>query len=351
MKQLVHGGDWMGYRERFGRDALDFSANVSPLGLPEGVAQAIRDALPLADRYPDPLCRTLRAALSRAEGVPQEHILCGNGAADLIFRLVWAVKPHKALVTAPTFAEYASALDTVGCEVKRFFLDETNDFAPTDALVDAVDESIDMVFLCQPNNPTGQAADRALMRRILAKCEAVGALLAVDECFLDFLPDGEALTMKPELAAHGGLFILKAFTKLYGMAGVRLGYGLCADAALLERMRRAGQPWTVSALAQAAGLAALTQRDYVRQVRALIETERPYLLAGLRALGLRVIAGRANYLLFRADETLGERLEARGALIRRCGNYPGLDDTWYRTAVRTRRENDALLAALREVLA
>lgn len=117
MKQLVHGGDWMGYRERFGRDALDFSANVSPLGLPEGVAQAIRDALPLADRYPDPLCRTLRAALSRAEGVPQERILCGNGAADLIFRLVWAVKPHKALVTAPTFAEYASALDTVECEV------------------------------------------------------------------------------------------------------------------------------------------------------------------------------------------------------------------------------------------
>ena len=109
------------------------------------MAQAIREALAEADRYPDPLCRTLRAALSRAEGVPPEHIFCGNGAADLIFRLVWAVKPHKALVTAPTFAEYASALDTVGCEVKRFFLDETNDFAPTDALVDAVDESIDMV--------------------------------------------------------------------------------------------------------------------------------------------------------------------------------------------------------------
>ena len=87
--------------------------------------------------------------------MPQEHILCGNGAADLIFRLVWAVKPHKALVTAPTFAEYASALDTVGCEVKRFFLDETKDFAPTDALVDAVDESIDMVFLCRRTTRRG----------------------------------------------------------------------------------------------------------------------------------------------------------------------------------------------------
>ena len=112
MKQLVHGGDWMSYRERFGRDALDFSANVSPLGLPEGVAQAIREALTEADRYPDPLCRELRAKLALHEGVPAEQILCGNGAADLIFRLVWAAKPRRALVTAPTFAEYAAALDT-----------------------------------------------------------------------------------------------------------------------------------------------------------------------------------------------------------------------------------------------
>ena len=247
MKQLVHGGDWMGYRERFGRDALDFSANVSPLGLPEGVAQAIRDALPLADRYPDPLCRTLRAALSRAEGVPQEHILCGNGAADLIFRLVWAVKPHKALVTAPTFAEYASALDTVGCEVKRFFLDEANDFAPTDALVDAVDESIDMVFLCQPNNPTGQLASPELVKKLLRRCGECRTILAVDECFLDFLPDADVWTAKP-LLESGNLVILKAFTKLYGMAGVRLGYCLCGDETLLEKMQTAGQPWAVSSL-------------------------------------------------------------------------------------------------------
>ena len=135
------------------------------------------------------------------------------------------------------------------------------------------------------------------------------------------------------------------------MAGVRLGYGLCADEDLLARMRRAGQPWAVSSLAQTAGLAALGQTKYVAQVRTLIETERPYLLEGLRALGLRVIEGRVNYLLFRADETLGERLEKLGVVVRSCGNYPGLDDSWYRTAVRTRRENDALLAALREAMA
>ena len=113
MENLVHGGDWAGYRAQFGRDALDFSANVSPLGLPEGVAKAITAALPTADRYPDPLCRELRAKLALHEGVPADHILCGNGAADLIFRLVWAKQPRRALVTAPTFAEYAAALETV----------------------------------------------------------------------------------------------------------------------------------------------------------------------------------------------------------------------------------------------
>lgn len=349
MKQLVHGGDWMGYRERFGRDALDFSANVSPLGLPEGVAQAIRDVLPLADRYPDPLCRTLRAALSRAEGVPQEHILCGNGAADLIFRLVWAVKPHKALVTAPTFAEYASALDTVECEVKRFFLDETNDFAPTDALVDAVDESIDMVFLCQPNNPTGQLASPELVKKLLRRCEECHTILAADECFLDFLPDADGWTAKP-LLESGDLVILKAFTKLYGMAGVRLGYCLCGDETLLEKMQTAGQPWAVSSLAQAAGVAALKETAYVDEVRALIARQRPVLTAGLRALGLRVIDGKANYLLFRAPADLNKRLRPLGTQVRSCANYPGLGPEWYRTAVRTAPENARLLELMKEVL-
>ena len=156
MKQLTHGGDWAGYRAEFGRDPLDFSANVSPLGLPEGVAKAITAALATADRYPDPLCRALREKLAVAEGVPAEWLLCGNGAADLIFRLALAAKPRTALVTAPTFAEYAAALDTVGCTVDRFLLDEANDFAVTEDFVQAVTEETDMVFLCQPNIPPGR---------------------------------------------------------------------------------------------------------------------------------------------------------------------------------------------------
>ena len=349
--ELVHGGDWAGYRAEFGCDALDFSANVSPLGLPAGVAAAITNALPTADRYPDPLCRELRAALAGAEGVPADWILCGNGAADLIFRLALAVRPRRALLPAPTFAEYEAALQTVGCAVQRVFLREENEFAVTEKFIDAVTPETDIVFLCQPNNPTGQVTPPALVERLVRRCAECGAVLVVDECFLDFLPDRDAWTAKQLLRDAPQLVILKAFTKLYAMAGVRLGYALCGDAALLEKMRGAGQPWAVSSLAQAAGLAALQETAYAGAVRALIEEQRPRMTAGLRALGLRVMDGQANYLLFRATPDFGEKLRRRGAVVRSCANYPGLDAAWYRTAVRTAEENTRLLQIMGEILA
>lgn len=349
--ELVHGGDWAGYRAEFGCDALDFSANVSPLGLPAGVAAAITNALPTADRYPDPLCRELRAALAGAEGVPADWILCGNGAADLIFRLALAVRPRRALLPAPTFAEYEAALQTVGCAVQRVFLREENEFAVTEEFIDAVTPETDIVFLCQPNNPTGQVTPPALVERLVRRCAGCGAVLVVDECFLDFLPDRDAWTVKQLLRDAPQLVILKAFTKLYAMAGVRLGYALCGDAALLEKMRGAGQPWAVSSLAQAAGLAALQETAYADAVRALIAEQRPRMAAGLRALGLRVMDGQANYLLFRATPDFGEKLRRRGAVVRSCANYPGLDAAWYRTAVRTAEENTRLLQIMGEILA
>lgn len=349
--KLVHGGDWAGYRAEFGCDALDFSANVSPLGLPAGVAAAITNALPTADRYPDPLCRELRAALAGAEGVPADWILCGNGAADLIFRLALAVRPRRALLPAPTFAEYEAALQTVGCAVQRVFLREENEFAVTEEFIDAVTPETDIVFLCQPNNPTGQVTPPALVERLVRRCAECSAVLVVDECFLDFLPDRDAWTAKQLLRDAPQLIILKAFTKLYAMAGVRLGYALCGDATLLEKMRGAGQPWAVSSLAQAAGLAALQETAYAGAVRALIAEQRPRMAAGLRALGLRVMDGQANYLLFCATPDFGEKLRRRGAVVRSCANYPGLDAAWYRTAVRTAEENTRLLQIMGEILA
>ena len=164
--ELTHGGDWAGYAAQYGGMPLDFSANVSPLGLPQGVRQAVARALDGADRYPDPLCRALRKKLSGTLGVPPQSILCGNGAADLIFRLALAEKPKRALVTAPTFAEYEQALVVAGCTADRFFLREEEGFAVTEALLERIEPGLDILFLCEPNNPTGRTTPRALLLRI-----------------------------------------------------------------------------------------------------------------------------------------------------------------------------------------
>ncbi len=349
-ENLIHGGDWAGFADAHGRLPLDFSASISPLGVPPGVQAALRDAAAQADRYPDPLCRGLRAALSAHENVPAEHILCGNGAADLIFRAVLARRPRRALVTAPTFAGYQEALALTDCAVEQFRLKEEKNFSLDMDFLDAVTPETDMVFLCEPNNPTGVTTDPALLTRILERCRETGTLVVLDECFGAFLDAPEAHTRKGDLGKFPNLLILKAFTKLYAMAGVRLGYALCADTELLERMRRAGQPWPVSSLAQAAGAAALRETEYVLQVRELLAAERPWLAAELRRLGMRVIPGEANYLLFASPRELSAPLAERGILLRCCGNFEGLDDSWYRAAVRTHEENQRLVEALEEVL-
>lgn len=349
--QLVHGGDWAGYRAEYGQMPLDFSANVSPLGVPQGVRAAIAEAAAGADRYPDPLCRELCAAIGQAENLPPEWVLCGNGAADLIWRLAAALRPKQALLPAPAFAEYEAALQSVGCHVVHSVLPEAENFVVGKAFCEGIVPGIEIVFLCEPNNPTGCTTPRPLLQRILERCRQVGAVLVVDECFGDFLDEPQAHTLVPYLETFPNLIVLKAFTKIYAMAGVRLGYALCADGARLEKMRAAGSPWSVSSLAQAAGCAALQETEYLQRVRALIHTQRAVLVQGLRELGLRVIPGQANYLLFRCERPLAAPLRQQGILLRSCGNYPGLDDTWYRTAVRTEPENRRLLVALAEVLA
>lgn len=349
-QNLTHGGDWAGYEARYGGTPLDFSANISPLGLPQGVRAAAIDSLAQADRYPDPLCRALRRAVGAAEGADPAWVLCGNGAADLIYRAVLAKRPARALVTAPAFSEYEAALDLVQCKTDRFPLREEEDFGLNENFLEAVGPETGLVFLCQPNNPTGRAVPRPLLTAVLERCRSVGALLVVDECFCGFLDQPDAFTMNACLGGYPNLLILKAFTKLYAMAGLRLGYCLCSDQTLLEDMRAAGQPWAVSGPAQAAGIAALRETGYVEAVRALVQTERPRLAAGLARLGFRVIPGEANYLLFYSRTPLVRPLRERGILLRDCGNYHGLEAGWYRTAVRTGEENDRLTAALADIV-
>ena len=351
MLPYTHGGDVLTAQARYGGPVLDCSANLNPLGMPPQVGEAAAAAAAQAAPYPDPLCRALRAAIAAHDGVAPEQVLCGSGAAELIFRLACARKPRRALVTAPTFSEYEGALGQVGCAVTRHLLRRERNFDVDEGILEAIGPDTELVFLCTPNNPTGRLISRDLLLRIAEKCRDLGAVLAVDECFLPLSCGGPGLA--PWLVEYPNLLLLRAFTKSYAMAGLRLGYALCADTALLERMSAGGPPWSVSTPAQAAGLAALTQcPHWPEKARAFLEGERPALAAGLSALGLDVVPGQANYLLFRAAGVtdLKESMLTQGVLIRSCANYHGLGEDWYRVCVGQAEQNRRLLAALREVL-
>ena len=352
MPPYTHGGGVLTARARFGGDVLDCSANLNPLGMPPAVQAAAAAAAADSARYPDPLCRALRAAIAAYDGVAPEQVLCGGGAAALIFRLAYALRPRRALVTAPAFSEYEEALTAAGCAVTRHPLRRENRFDVDGGLLDVIAPGVELVFLCTPNNPTGRLVAGALLRAAAEQCRAVGAVLAVDECFLP-LSDGAGPGLAPCLAEYPNLLLLRAFTKSYAMAGLRLGYALSANGGLLERMAAAGPPWSVSTPAQAAGLAALEQcSDWPEKARALLASERPALSDGLAALGLEVVPGQANYLLFRAAGAadLNDRILTRGVLIRSCANYHGLGNDWYRVCVGQAEQNRRLLAALKEVL-
>lgn len=233
-----HGGD------REGRTIkLDFSVNTNPLGPPEAVRRAVVESAGALDQYPDPRCRALVRALAEHEGVPEDCILCGSGAAELIYSYCAAVRPRRALELAPTFSEYASALEAAGCRVERWNLRSENGFAlGADFLEALAAGDWDAVFLCTPNNPTGQLIAPDLLEDICRVCKDRGIRLFLDECFLD-LSGGPS--MKAALADFPGLFLLRAFTKTYAMAALRLGYCLSADRALLAAMSRTAQPWNV----------------------------------------------------------------------------------------------------------
>ena len=348
---LIHGGDIEGFIREYGSAPLDFSANCNPLGLPESAREAIIASLDTADLYPDPLSRNLNEAIGAHLGVSASGVFCAAGAAEVIFRLVSAVKPKTALLLAPGFAEYELALDTIGCDNRFHYLSPENGFVLTENYLDDLTEDLDMVFLCNPNNPTARVINPELLRRILAVCKEKNIVLVLDECFIGFLDDPYARSMRSLLPEYPNLIILGAFTKLYGMAGLRLGYCLISDLKLIEALRAAGQPWAVSSVASAAGIAALNDSEYIKRTRELLSVEREYLISGLRALGIDVIGADANFLFFKSPvPELGELCRKKGFLLRDCSNYRGLTKGYNRIAVRPRAENSALLKALKEIL-
>lgn len=338
----LHGGDI--YRHP---DVIDFSVNTNPLGTPESVKRAVQESVAKIEHYPDVRCEALRKAISRFEQVNMEEILCGNGAAELFFAAVQAVCPQKALVIAPSFSEYEEALRSVGAEVEYYYLCEEDNFQIREDYVDKLSEEIDMIFLCNPNNPTGVLLERKFILEVLKRCKEKNSLFVLDECFVDFVEEPENHTIKDMLKEYPNLFLLKAFTKRYAMAGVRLGYGLSSNQRLLEKIQHCGQPWAVSTVAQKAGIVALKEEEYVKRSMAYVHAQRKKLIKNLTLLGYKTFDSKANYIFFQGEEGLYEKCLEKGILIRDCSNYYGLKKGYYRVAVKLQEENEKLLEVLK----
>lgn len=345
MDNWTHGGNIYTYGDK---QLLDFSASLNPLGMPPQVAQAAREGIAASVHYPDPECQALRQAISRAEGVPVAQILCGNGAAELLDRLVLALNPRRAMLLAPTFGEYERALRMNGCKVIYHYLKPEQEFDLTEDILRVLRPGVDLLILCNPNNPTGRPIPSALLLEILRRCQGQGTALLVDESFLDMTDPDKQSDLRPFLAQFPNLALIRSLTKSYCMPGLRLGYLLTGNQALLEKMSRCGQPWPVSVPAQYAGVAAMGCPGWPDQGRKLILPQRLRLEEELRKLGFRVWESSVNYLLFYAPNrpALREQLLQYDILIRSCANFRGLGDCYYRVAVRTEAENTALLQAL-----
>ncbi len=327
-------------------ELLDFSQNINPLGAPKDALEAARRALyEDSSRYPDLEYTGLREALAAYLGVGAEMVVPTNGGAEALFLAARAAATGgRALVLEPTFSEYAAAARASGMEpvrrVARRREEEGFGWDPT-SYRDL--EGVSVVFLCNPNNPTGDMLGRDEVLEVAACVEEAGAVLVVDEAFADFVPEISVTDM-----VDRGLWVARSFTKFFAIPGLRLGCLLCDDAGLVQALQPS---WPVNAVAAAAGIAAVRDRGFAEASIAEVARLREDLFGALDAIpGLRPFPGAANFLLVRGPDGLPERLARRSVLVRGCGPFYGLGPQYFRVAVRSAEENGRLVAAIKEEL-
>ncbi len=355
MKQFCHGGNI--YRETSPSGAwMDFSANINPLGIPDSVRAVILKHLDGIVHYPEPDSGKLRQLLSEHEGVPEESILLGNGAAELFYLFFYTLRPRRVLIPVPSFSEYERSARAAGAEVRFFPLLPEEDFAPDMERMEAAVSGADCLILGNPNNPTGQLLSKEKLEGLVKACEKQGCWLLVDESFLDFREDRAEFSLQDLVRQHEKLAVLRSLTKFYAIPGLRLGFGLM-NPELRARMESGKDVWNVNLLAQHAGMAALTDDAYARKSRIILQEERTWLTGMLRELPLeKVYEPAVNFILVKCGTDTCARkvlfgMKSRGILLRDCSNYTGLETGGYlRMAIRSHEENQIVLQAWIDIL-
>ena len=346
----MHGGDI--YRNQV---HMDFSVNLNPLGTPDEVMRAVCDALPGAHVYPDPEQAALRQVIAEAIGCRADAVVAGNGVSELLMVAVRAEHPKQAVVFAPAFSGYAYALEALGCRIHSIVADEKTGLCFMGRDLDAIPADTDMIFVCDPANPTGQALSEEALTALLHKTAGKGITVCLDESFR-LLSDqwAEALSEKrlSLLETYDHLLFLRSFTKVLAMPGIRAGYAVSSPERI-QRIRRQLPEWNLSVCSEAmirSGIHLLYETGFAEESVKEIQKERDFLSKGLKEAALPVCESSAPFLLFRGPVQLQKKLLLKGILIRDCSDFAGLSEGTYRIAVKSRKDNQTLLAALKEVL-
>ncbi len=300
----------------------DFSVNTNPLGMPEDVKEKLKE----------------------------NQIICGNGASELIYGLVRAIRPQKALVVVPSFSEYIRALRAEDTQMVYYHLAPERDFIVAEDIMSYLTPDIDMVFLCNPNNPTGKLIDPDLMLDIITYCRMNQIYVVIDECFMDFVKDCQKHTRKGLIPYNPYVVILNALTKLFAFPGIRIGYAMTSDADLIHAVNAQLPSWNVSAVAQLAGKEVVHHEEYVEESRKYVFREREYMYEEMKKLGLKVYEPSANFIFFKSDIPMYKKLLERHILIRNCDNFDGIMHGYCRVAIKKHNENEILLKEMENII-
>ena len=347
-----HGG----YIKAIGNDGssiIDFSANINPLGYPAEVRKVIFEHFDEIKHYPDIDCSALRCGIARKIGHTEHEIMVGNGSTELFYLIPRTEKPARGVVFQPTFSEFAEALRCSGAGVIHSVLKAEEGFRFQYHVNLFEDDGVAMAFLCNPNNPTGQLVEKTVILDMVKRHPRI--TFVIDEAFIDFVDKPERYSIVHEASALQNLVVVRSLTKFYGFPGIRVGY-LVTHRERVEKMMALKEPWTVNTLAQLAAQAALANVEFVSRTRAFVFEEQLFLFNGLTQIsGLSPYQPTANYIFIKITggkttaPALRKQLLEYGIAIRDCSNFVGLNDSYFRVAVRTREENMRLIGALKEV--
>ncbi len=340
--QNIHGGDIYTNPIEY-----DFSVNINPLGVPEGVRNALHEAVNDCSNYPDIASGKLKNAVSNILSIPKEYLLFGNGASELFMAIVHAIKPEKTVIPIPSFYGYEYATIANNGDIIYYETKIENNFHVAEDILTVLKDDINLLFLANPNNPTGNLISRDLLLKILRHCMDRDILVVLDECFIEFA--GKELSMINEIYSFSNLIIIRAFTKIYSIPGVRLGYLICSNSSILNTIKINLPEWNISVFAQKAGCVCTRLDGFIEKTIDYINIERQFLINGLENIGYKVISGNANFLLIYSKQPLYESLLEKKILIRDCTNFKGLAKGYYRISIKSRKENEILLNAIGEI--